>query len=34
MAKAILVDADPSARWLAGFLNSDVRNRKEQKAVD
>lgn len=32
MAKAILVDADPKARWLAGFLNSDKRNRKDQPA--
>jgi predicted PurR-regulated permease PerM len=34
MAKAILVDADSSARWLGGFLNSDIRNRKEQEAAD
>ncbi|GAB3912524.1 AI-2E family transporter [Microlunatus endophyticus] len=30
MTKAVLVDSDPKARWLAGFLNSDSRNRKQQ----
>jgi len=30
MAKAILVDSDPTARWLSGFLNSDDRNRRLQ----
>lgn len=34
MAKAILVDADPKARWLAGFLNSDKRNQREQSVDD
>jgi predicted PurR-regulated permease PerM len=32
MAKAILVDSDPAARWLSGFLNSDERNRRMQDA--
>lgn len=34
MTKAILVDADPKARWLAGFLNSDSRNRKDQRVSE
>lgn len=30
MAKAILLDSDPAARWASGFFNSDDRNRRLQ----